>query len=83
MVTVRLTADAQMQIEELPRVVVQRIGKLVDRLEKWPEISGVKSLSGNLAGRYRLRTGDYRIQFRVEGQVIFVERIGHRDGFYE
>jgi hypothetical protein len=39
---------------------------LVDRLEKWPVVSGVKWLKGNLAGKARLRTGDYRLQFRVE-----------------
>ena len=27
--------------------------------------SGVKALSGELAGWFRLRTGDYRLQFRV------------------
>jgi mRNA-degrading endonuclease RelE of RelBE toxin-antitoxin system len=36
-----------------------------------------------LAGRYRLRTGDYRVQFQVVGDLVHVERIGHRDGFYE
>lgn len=44
------------------------------------------TLSGPLAGHYRLRTGDYRLQFRVEGKQIVIvvsERIGHRNGFYE
>jgi mRNA-degrading endonuclease RelE of RelBE toxin-antitoxin system len=36
-----------------------------------------------LAGRFRLRTGDYRVQFRVDGEKIIVEKIGHRDRFYE
>ncbi len=31
----------------------------------------------------RVRTGDYRVQFRAEGESIIVEKIGHRDGFYE
>ncbi len=35
------------------------------RLESWPQVSGVKRLTGNLAGKYRLRTGDYRLQFVV------------------
>jgi mRNA-degrading endonuclease RelE of RelBE toxin-antitoxin system len=45
--------------------------------------SGVKALSGNLAGGYRLRTGDYRERFRVEGETIIVDKIGHRREFYE
>jgi len=40
--------------------------RLVVRLGQWPNVSGVKSLRGDLAGHYRLRTGDYRLQFRVE-----------------
>ncbi|MBI3462039.1 MAG: type II toxin-antitoxin system RelE/ParE family toxin, partial [Planctomycetes bacterium] len=35
------------------------------------------------AGRWRMRTGDYRLQFRAQGETVVVERIGHRDGFYE
>ena len=42
-----------------------------------------KALSGNLAGHWRLRTGDYRLQFRVDGPTVIVERMGHRDRFYD
>jgi mRNA-degrading endonuclease RelE of RelBE toxin-antitoxin system len=45
-------------------------------------VSGVKPLTGDLAGRYRLRTGDYRVQFHVAGEILTVEKIGPRDGFY-
>jgi mRNA-degrading endonuclease RelE of RelBE toxin-antitoxin system len=30
-----------------------------------------------------MRTGDYRVQFRVAGKTVTVEKIGHRDGFYD
>jgi hypothetical protein len=70
-------------------------------------VSGVKRLAGGLAGHYRLRTGDYRLQFFVQetkrkiaekkmvrgkellverqftDHVVVVDKIGHRDGFYE
>jgi len=36
-----------------------------------------------LARKFRMRTGDYRLQFRVEGRDIVIEQIGHRAGFYE
>lgn len=42
-----------------------------------------KPLRGEFAGHYRLRTGDYRLQFRVEGDLVIIEKVGHRDGFYE
>lgn len=32
---------------------------------------------------YRLRTGDYRILFDVEGDSIVIRRIGHRKNMYD
>jgi mRNA-degrading endonuclease RelE of RelBE toxin-antitoxin system len=90
-----LTAEAAGQAARLPKVIRARIDALVRRMEKWPHVSGVKSLAGKLAGRYRLRTGDYRVQFYVvpsgnaTGQrhaaddLVVIERVGHRDEFYE
>lgn len=56
---------------------------IFERLEKWPNVAGVRALRGQLAGRFRMRTGDYRIQFRLEAGEIRIEKLGHRDGFYE
>ena len=80
---VRLTATAREQLEQLPKSIRARMYDLLERLEKWPNVSGAKPLRGNLAGRYRLRTGDFRMQFRVVDNVVIIEQIGHRDGFYE
>jgi mRNA-degrading endonuclease RelE of RelBE toxin-antitoxin system len=73
MAAVRITGEAYQQAEKLPKVIHARVMKLVKRLEKWPAVSGAKALSGNLAGWYRLRTGDYRVRFRVAGERITVE----------
>jgi mRNA-degrading endonuclease RelE of RelBE toxin-antitoxin system len=97
MVEVRLTADAFDELDDLPRDIRTRMMKLVERLRSYPEVSGVKWLTGNLAGKGRLRTGDYRMQFSVgtiktidqesgeetEDVVITIDKVGHRDGFYE
>ena len=83
MATVKLTTEAWRQAEELPQAIRTRLLRLVDRLEQWPAVSGAKPLRGNLTGQYRLRTGDYRVQFRVEGDEVIIVKIGHRDGFYE
>jgi mRNA-degrading endonuclease RelE of RelBE toxin-antitoxin system len=82
MALVLLTPVAADGLEQLNNPIHSRVLKLLVKLEQWPEISGAKALSGRLAGRYRLRTGDYRIQFRVVGDTVTVEKIGHRDGFY-
>ena len=65
----------------------ERISGVVDRLSRWPEVSGAKPLRGELAGQFRIRTGDYRVQFTVSGRragaVVTIVRVGHRDGFYD
>ena len=83
MARVLLSPKAQRQMSRLSKTILARVYKLVERLQQWPEVSGAKPLSGRLAGRYRLRTGDYRLQFRVQGEDLVIERIGHRAGFYE
>jgi mRNA-degrading endonuclease RelE of RelBE toxin-antitoxin system len=80
---VELTADAAEQLRKLPRTIRVRVTLIFGRLEKWPAVSGAKSLSGPLAGRYRIRTGGWRVQFYLKAQTIVVEKLGHRDGFYE
>ena len=83
MASVVITPAAAAQFDVLPRAIQARMVRLFERLENWPDVSGAKPLRGNLVGSYRIRTGDYRLQFRVEGQTVKVEKIGHRDRFYE
>jgi mRNA-degrading endonuclease RelE of RelBE toxin-antitoxin system len=80
---IRFTRIAKRELDDLPRSIQARMEDLIDRLEKWPAVSGAKPLRGNLAGHYRLRTGDFRLQFRVVGQDIIIEHIGHRARFYD
>jgi mRNA-degrading endonuclease RelE of RelBE toxin-antitoxin system len=81
--TVDLTPAAAGQLEGLKSPIHGRVLKLLAKLETWPAVSGAKPLKGKLSGHYRLRTGDYRLQFHVEGEIVTVEKIGHRDKFYE
>jgi mRNA-degrading endonuclease RelE of RelBE toxin-antitoxin system len=83
MAEVKITSEAAAQVDDLPRPIRRRMLGVFERLRNWPHVSGVRALTGNLAGRFRIRTGDYRVQFRVEGEKVFVERVGQRDGFYE
>lgn len=86
MATVLWTAEAREEFDKLPGAIQPRIERLLERLEKWPDVSGCKSLSRNLAGQHRLRTGDYRLQFTVsrddDDWRIVINKVGHRDGFY-
>ena len=83
MAHVTLESDAARQFDALPVRIKVRMEAVLTRLQQWPSVSGVRPLRGGLVGHYRVRTGDYRLQFRVEGSEVIVERVGHRDGFYE
>jgi mRNA-degrading endonuclease RelE of RelBE toxin-antitoxin system len=83
MAHVVMTPEARDQLEGLSNPIHGRVLKLLVRLSEWPNVSGAKPLGGDLSGRYRLRTGDYRVQFWVVGDKVTVEKVGHRDGFYE
>ncbi len=83
MAEVIITPTAATQLDAMPRPIQARMVGLFERLRKWPEVSGARQLSGNLAGHYRIRTGDYRLQFRIEGKTVKVEKIGHRAKFYK
>ena len=83
MAIVKLTDEAAEDFQKLPKALRGRVWKMFERLEHWPDVSGVKALSGNLAGWYRARVGDYRILFQVAGETVSVGKIGHRKDIYE
>lgn len=82
MANVVLTSSAKREFDEIPYAMRGRVANVLDRLQRWPNVNGAKSLRGNLAGHYRIRTGDYRVQFYPSGEKVIVEKVGHRDGFY-
>ncbi|MGA2621449.1 MAG: type II toxin-antitoxin system RelE/ParE family toxin [Thermoguttaceae bacterium] len=83
MASVTLRREAAEQLGRLPERIKSRVTAIIERLGRWPEVSGAKPLRGKLAGRYRIRTGDYRLQFRVRGDEVIIERMGHRGRFYD
>jgi mRNA-degrading endonuclease RelE of RelBE toxin-antitoxin system len=83
MMEVTLTQEAADGLDALQEPIHARILRILDRLRSWPDMSGAKPLTADLAGHCRIRTGDYRVQFRVEKATVIVEKIGHRDRFYD
>lgn len=77
-----LSQDATVDFSELPRVIQARVTKIFERLESWPNVSGVKQLKGQWSGCWRIRTGDWRVIFEVQDDVIVI-RIAHRKEVYE
>jgi mRNA-degrading endonuclease RelE of RelBE toxin-antitoxin system len=83
MAIVDITPAAQRQMEALPKGVRADVLNVFERLRSWPTVSGARPLRHGLAGRFRIRTGHYRVQFHAHSDVVVVEKIGHRDGFYD
>ena len=71
---------------DLPRVNVkmrEHIRRAIEsRLMTAPQEYGLP-LRKSLRGYWKLRAGDYRVVFKVEGEVIYVLGIRHRKNIYE
>ena len=78
-----LSPDGQADFVALPRAIQARVTDVFRRLESWPQISGAKPLRGEWFGHYRIRTGDWRIVFRVVAPDVIVVRVMHRSKVYE
>jgi mRNA interferase RelE/StbE len=83
MATVLLTADARRQLGQLSGAMIRRANRVLERLEDWPDVSGAKPLRGELTGSLRIRTGDWRVLFRVSGEIVTVFAIDNRRDVYE
>ncbi len=70
-------------IPALPFVWSEKIKIAIEvRLTSDPDLYG-KPLRRSLAGYRKLRVGDYRIIFRIEGQAVKIFIIDHRSRVYE
>jgi mRNA interferase RelE/StbE len=83
--TLRFDAEARKQLRKLGHVPASRIIEGLEQVAALddPRIRG-KALSGNRAGYWRWRFGDYRVIARIEDQtvVIVVITVGHRREVY-
>ena len=69
------------QLRALPKDIRRLIGGKIDRLQD--DLSAdVKKLKG-FKNKYRLRAGNYRILFELEGETIVVYAVGDRKDIYE
>lgn len=69
--------------DALPVTIQARVLRVFERLQAWPNVSGAKALRGDWRGHYRVRTGDWRVIFKVVEPTVIVVRIKHRSEVYE
>lgn len=82
MVRVEISPAARKSLIQLPLGMVQRIHDVIARLERWPEVSGTKPLRGELKGHFRVRSGDWRIVFHLQGDLLIIDKIDNRKDVY-
>ncbi|MCP2501151.1 MAG: type II toxin-antitoxin system RelE/ParE family toxin [Deltaproteobacteria bacterium] len=74
------------KVIDLPRInekMRARIRRAIEsRLMTAPQEYGLP-LRKNLGGFWKLRVGDYRVVFKVGGDVVYVLGIRHRKNIYE
>jgi mRNA interferase RelE/StbE len=74
-------ATALDDLDSLPDKIRKQILRKIDRLESGLHGDIKRLHRADVA--YRLRMGDYRILFDVEGTVIVIRRIGDRKQVYD
>ncbi|MHC6202604.1 type II toxin-antitoxin system RelE family toxin [Breznakiellaceae bacterium SP9] len=79
---VYLSNTALKQYERLNEPMLSRITDAIDGLEKEPVQGDIKELTDN-PGVFRLRTGGYRILYRVEENYIDIFKIARRGQAYK
>lgn len=78
-----MTKEAAKEFERLPVAIKSRVLDIFVRLQSWPDVSGAKPLRHGLSGHFRVRTGDWRVMFRVVSPTVIVVTIEHRSRVYE
>ncbi len=72
------------QIGKLPRHAQAQVTALIDALATEPRPAGLVPLKGQWRGYYRVRTGNYRVIYAVEDEVlsVLVVKVGDRKEVY-
>ncbi len=80
--TIHLERRAERDLRQLPQNDIRRIDAMLRQLAENPRPVGVVKLSGRTDSGWRVRVGDYRILYRIEGDRVEVYRIKHRRDAY-
>ena len=84
MYQIRIQDSAAGELAQLDRQVARRVVKRIRWVAANVETIKPEALSGDLAGLYKLRVGDYRVVYEIlhAEQMIVVHLLGHRREIY-
>jgi mRNA interferase RelE/StbE len=83
LVKIEWTEGAIEDLEELDRVVARRVLKKITWFSKNFEQLVPEPLSVEFKGTYKLRVGDWRVVYTVEGRTVIIQFVGHRREIYK
>jgi len=79
--TIIILPRAIRDLDDLPRATAERISLRIFAMRE--DLAGnVKKLTG-MHPNYRLRVGDYRVLFEIDGPTIRVHTVRHRREAYD
>ncbi len=82
MAKVEWTDRAVKDLEKLDRPIARRVLRRITWLSKNLNNTVPEPLSGMFKGSFKLRIGDWRAVYTLEGDTIVIRFIGHRSEIY-
>jgi mRNA interferase RelE/StbE len=82
---VQFAKSAEKELQKFPKKVILAIVETIEGLQDNPRPHGYKKLKGTDTDFYRVRSGNYRIIYTLDDQVLLIEiiRIAHRKDVYK
>ncbi len=84
MYRIRIIQAATRDLERLDKPFARRITQRINWLAANLDDIRPESLTGDLAGFYKFRVGDYRIVYEIfyDENIIVIHQVGHRKEIY-
>ena len=81
---IHILETATQELAQLDKPIGRRIVERINWLAANLDTVKLEALTGDLAGFYKLRTGDYRVIYEIlhEEKTIVIHAIGHRSEIY-
>jgi mRNA interferase RelE/StbE len=76
------TEGAVKDLERLDKPIARRISRRLTWFSRNFQSIVPEPLSGELKGTFKLRVGDWRAVYTIEGETILIQFIGHRSEIY-
>lgn len=75
-----IRAKARRDFDSIPRTDAERISRRIAALAY--DLAGDVKRLKDFTPSYRLRVGDWRVLFEVEGRIVVIHRVLHRREVY-